>query len=736
MASDAQPVGPVTTSVGEGRARNLSAAAQGRRRLLAMAGAMGLFLLLYGCWQVLDWTPGNRPLVGDLLVYPVAAAAAWAAWRASLRCSTSPRLRSAWRLIAVAMVAMCGGEIAQTVYDAQNQAPFPSVADVLYLSFYPLMLWGLLRFGVGRRTLGERVRLGLDLAVVAIGSSAVVLYVVLGPTVVAGSPNLLEGVFSVAYPVGDVVLLIGLASVLVREADRSARQALWFLAIGLLLYVIGDVIYGYISLHSTYQGGDPVDTFWVAAIALWAVAGEAQIRPDTRSRNDVARGLLRTSWAPYVGAGVGFAVLIFVQRNDRFFPDIFLALTAAVIAALVATRQFLAQRDLIGLEQRSSYESLHDALTGLPNRRRLIIDLAAAVASATQIAPRTLAMFDLDGFKSYNDTYGHLAGDQLLSRVAHQLTASVSSIGRAYRLGGDEFCVLLDTTQDPEQAIADAARAIAQRGPGFAIRSSFGLVSIPAEAEDFSAALHIADTRMYAKKNGTRVATLIAQTRDVLLRATAEHADDLSEHMLEVGKLSRDVARRLGLDAEMLDLTLRTGELHDVGKVAIPTSVLRKASPLTDDEWALIRTHTVIGQRILNAVPALQTVATFVRSTHECYDGTGYPDGLGGQEIPLPSRIVFACDSFHAMTSRRPYAPAMSQAQACRELKRCAGTQFDPQVIDALLAELAQPSRHHLEAAPASTPDGEPGTRMATRDTGGENTAVTAAGAARLPDSR
>ena len=123
---------------------------------------------------------------------------------------------------------------------------------------------------------------------------------------------------------------------------------MWFLAIGLLLYVIGDVIYGYISLHSTYQGGDPVDTFWVAAIALWAVAGEAQIRPDTRSRNDVARGLLRTSWAPYVGAGVGFAVLIFVQRNDPFFPDIFLSLTAAVIAALVATRQFLAQRDLIG----------------------------------------------------------------------------------------------------------------------------------------------------------------------------------------------------------------------------------------------------------------------------------------------------------------------------------------------------------------------------------------------------
>jgi diguanylate cyclase (GGDEF)-like protein len=396
---------------------------------------------------------------------------------------------------------------------------------------------------------------------------------------------------------------------------------------------------------------------------------------------------------------VGFVVLILVQHDNAFFPDVCLSLTAAVIAALVSARQFLAQRDLMSMQKRSSYESLHDALTGLPNRRQLIIDLSAAIASATHTAPRTLAMFDLDGFKTYNDTYGHVAGDQLLTRVAHRLTASASSIGRAYRLGGDEFCVLLDTTQDPGQIIARAAQAMCDRGTGFAIQASYGIASVPNDAEDLTAALQIADTRMYANKNGTRAATFIAQTRDVLLRATAEHAGDLYQHMLDVGKLSRDVARRLGLDAEMLDLVLRTGELHDVGKVAIPTSVLNKPGPLNDDELALMRNHTVIAQRILNAAPALQAVAKFVRSTHERYDGTGYPDGLSGQEIPLPSRIVFACDSFHAMTSRRPHARAMSEAQACLELKRCAGTQFDPQVIEALLAEVAQPSRLHLDAA-------------------------------------
>lgn len=236
------------------------------------------------------------------------------------------------------------------------------------------------------------------------------------------------------------------------------------------------------------------------------------------------------------------------------------------------------------------------------------------------------------------------------------------------------------------------------------IGASYGAATIPDEASEPSAALHIADTRMYAKKNGRSAAILITQTRDVLLRATAEHSADLYEHMLEVGALARDVAQRLQLDPKLVDLTLRTGELHDVGKVAIPTSVLSKPGPLNDEEWALIRNHTVIGERILNAAPPLGAVAQFVRSTHERYDGTGYPDGLIGEDIPLPSRIVFACDSYQAMISRRSYAPGVPAASAFRELERCAGTQFDPQVVGALLAELTARSRGDVR--PTSLTDG------------------------------
>ena len=236
-------------------------------RWAEMALAMGSILLLYGAWQVFRWPHGHRAIVGDVFFYPFVAAAGWGAWRASKRCSGLPRSRSAWRLVARAMVLLFCGEVTQTIYEALHQKPFPSIADAFFLSFYALMLWGLLRFAVGRRSPSERLRLGLDLAVVAIGSSAVVLYLVLGPTAVAGDSSLLEAVFSIAYPVADMVLLVGLASVLVREAEPSARRALQFIAVGLLLYVAGDLIYGYISLHSTYHGGDPVDTLWVLAIA-------------------------------------------------------------------------------------------------------------------------------------------------------------------------------------------------------------------------------------------------------------------------------------------------------------------------------------------------------------------------------------------------------------------------------------------------------------------------------------
>jgi diguanylate cyclase (GGDEF)-like protein len=446
MSSKASPPGPtVRTPPPRGVLGAVADRVSRCSRWAGMAVAMGSLLAVYATWQVFRGTPGHRAIVGDVFFYPFVVAAGWGAWRASRRCSEAPRLRSAWRFVTLAMVLLFAGEVTQTIYEALHQKPFPSVADVFFLSFYALMLWGLLRFAVGRRSGGERVRLGLDLAVVAIGSSAVVLYLVLGPTAVAGSPSLLEGVFSIAYPVADMVLLVGLASVLVRTADSSARRALQFIAAGLLLYVAGDVIFGYISLHSVYHGGDPVDTFWVVAIALWAVAAAAQKTVTASGEPSIERAVQHASWPPYLATAVGFGLLIIVLRHDPFFPDLSLAITAVVLAILVCTRQFLAQRDLLRTQGQLSYLSLHDPLTGLPNRV-LVLDRAEqmlARARRRQV-PGAALYLDIDGFKQVNDSFGHAAGDELLRVMSARLTAAVREMDTVGRLGGDEFAVIVD----------------------------------------------------------------------------------------------------------------------------------------------------------------------------------------------------------------------------------------------------------------------------------------------------
>ena len=342
------------------------------------------------------------------------------------------------------------------------------------------------------------------------------------------------------------------------------------------------------------------------------------------------------------------------------------------------------------VEAQLAYHAYHDALTGLPNRRKLMQDLEERLG-ADEPEPTLLIVFDLDGFKAYNDAYGHPAGDALLVRLGERLQDALLGRGHAYRMGGDEFCVLATLRADGQTALAAAgAAALTERGEGFEITASHGAVDLPSEATSPSEALGVADQRMYARK-GRKRTSAGRQATDALLKALAERNPGLGAHLDDVTGLCEAVGRELGLADEAMTPLLQAAALHDVGKVAIPDAILDKPGPLDEAEWEFMRTHTLIGERILAEAPALAEAAKIVRASHERWDGTGYPDGLARDEIPLAARIIAVCDSFDAMTSNRPYRTAMSVEGALSELHNCSGTQFDPAVIKAFARVISSP---------------------------------------------
>jgi diguanylate cyclase (GGDEF)-like protein len=365
------------------------------------------------------------------------------------------------------------------------------------------------------------------------------------------------------------------------------------------------------------------------------------------------------------------------------------AIAMFVIALLLLSFAVLSLR---ASRRELQHAATTDPLTGLANRRALMTELARAERCV-------LMLFDLNGFKSYNDAFGHVAGDALLTRLGHALHAAVSPTGSAYRLGGDEFCVIAPADRRTEIELA-AIDALCERGEGFDVTASFGAVVLGEEAGDASEALRIADQRMYAQKTeGPTSAS--QQSTAVLTRALAERHPDLGDHTDTVAQLSEDVAWALGLEREDVDQIRSAAALHDIGKVAIPDAILSKPGPLDQDEWAFMKRHTTIGERIIAAAPALAAVAKLVRSSHERWDGAGYPDGLAGDDIPLGARIVAVCDAYDAIVADRPYRPARTSAEAIAELRRCAGTQFDPDVVVAFAAALvAQRAAVNRDAAP------------------------------------
>ena len=485
----------------------------------------------------------------------------------------------------------------------------------------------------------------------------------------------------IAYPLGAVILLS--FAIWVQALSGWKPNRTWTAAVvGFALTGIASTAFLLQTVKGDYTPGTFLDSLWLAGGLILAYASWQPHEEPMRVRFEGARRMTATS----LGATVALCVLVLGQFLPVGFAAVVLA--AATMIALIA-RAAVSFKESLQMFAESRIEAQTDSLTSLGNRRKLMMDLRRELQVASVQSPRVLVLFDLDGFKRYNDTYGHPAGDVLLARLGGNLGRAIKPYGEAYRIGGDEFCVLVMTgASSAKTIIALAASALSEQGEGFSIKASHGAVILPHEARDATLALKISDQRMYAQKEDRR-SSATRQTRDILLQVLHEREPDLGNHLKGVAKLAMGVGTRLSLIPEELDEVVRAAELHDVGKMAIPDEILHKAGTLSDDEWGFVRQHTIIGERILSAAPALMPVAKLVRSSHEHWDGSGYPDGLAADAIPLGARIVAVCDAFDAMITSRPYRDARSVEAALEELRACAGTQFDPAVVDAFCDEIA-----------------------------------------------
>jgi HD-GYP domain-containing protein (c-di-GMP phosphodiesterase class II) len=256
----------------------------------------------------------------------------------------------------------------------------------------------------------------------------------------------------------------------------------------------------------------------------------------------------------------------------------------------------------------------------------------------------------------------------------------------------------------PDELAATIASSLSEWGEGFAIDASFGALAIPEVAIDAETALRLVDQRMYAQKQRSRVSAR-EQSSNVLIRAFLERSPRMREHLTAVSAMAVATGSELGLDETELETLAIAGRLHDIGKMAIPDAILDKDGPLDDQERAYVQRHSVAGERIIAAAPALANVAPLVRSVHERYDGSGYPDGLSGDEIPLGARIIAVCDAYNAMTSdQRPYRRPVSHEKAIAEIRRCAGSRFDPLIIRAFLRTQSARSRAESRMTAAFRP--------------------------------
>jgi diguanylate cyclase (GGDEF)-like protein len=468
-------------------------------------------LAVYGLWQIFRWGGrGHQAFIGDLAFIPVNGAAILLAWRVSRRADLGPQTCRAWRLLSIAMLLYLVGDLLQFWYEnVMHRLAYPTWADAAYLSFYVVAFCGLISFPARRRSGPERLRLMLDLGTVFAGGAVVIWYLALGPAFGSGPHFDLFDLVTYAYPVGDLLLLFGILTLLWRGVPRSNVIPLQIFAAGVLIFIAADLTYDYITVHSTYLGGDPVDTLWMLAVTAVCISAASQLRvkPTGAVVPPPQPVPGRPSFLPYVAVVSCYVLLAFVGlRSVGFNPLGGILLGALALTFMVSSRQYIALRDYGRLAARYQQLAAIDGITGLYNRRHFMELAEAAFVHAQRLGqPFAALMIDVDNFKRINDVHGHIAGDQVLTELARVSREHVRPEDIVGRYGGDEFLIMLPgitslrAIQLAEQLTRLVTSFHGSDGKPLACTASIGIAECPPD-EDLTALLMHADLAMYEAK--------------------------------------------------------------------------------------------------------------------------------------------------------------------------------------------------------------------------------------------
>lgn len=620
-----------------------------------------------------------------------------------------PRPRRPWLLLGLSQVVYAAADtVFYLAHYVFGSTAYPSLADLLYLAHYPLIVVCLTLL-IRERSPGRDLPSLLDAAVLAVAASLLSWLILIGPQARLDAPPLAKAA-SLGYPVADLAMLaVGLR--LVMGAGR--RPTSFFLLTGNLVAIFAaDTIYALQQLHGTYHAGNFLDAIWLTgnlalgAAALHPTVDQVGERAPARDQGLGPGRLVALSAAALVAPA-----MLLIQYHRGYLDDL------PVIACGCAVLFILTIARLAGVATDQRRLAITDGLTGLYTRRFLEASLPLEFARARR-AEGSLAVFiiDVDYFKSINDRYGHLAGDRALSEIASRLRTTAREGDVLARYGGEEFALLVPGGRPEELAsIAERLRTRVASSPvavseevWLGVTVSVGSACYPAHADTTSELVAAADRALYAAKAQGRnrvvvgavpvlpVVTPVAMTPSRAaqpamldyLRYVADCVDarlSSYEHSRAISRWTVRICTELGLDEAAIRQVELAARLHDIGKIIIPEEVLTKSAELTEEEWQLIRRHPDSGYRMTRAVPGLAEVAEIIRQHHERFDGWGYPNRLAGHAIRIEARILAVCDTWAAMRSDRTYQRRVTEDQARAELRIGSGSQFDPDVVNIFL---------------------------------------------------